>query len=229
MPCHEPGSLESKDDWRWASQLFRTISLGEGLYRAVLFSMEITEIVAVHDFNVTRDSIEVKEPYTDRKLVPPGFGRPVVGGLLGCQGLEVGSKCCQGINWTHPSASCITIPDPVQVVEKAETVVVIPQRCGDGRLELGDSALMQEPLEIAGQGMGRVEECDDGNDLDGDGCDGACRIEAETNCSYHHNTNMSQIGVVLSLGVEVPRFQMGRNPLHRGLAAESVCIIRFCG
>ena len=227
MPCHVPGSLENKDDWQWASQLFRSISLGPGRYRAVLFSMDLTEIVAVHDFNLTSDTIELKAPYTER-IVPEGFGRPIVGGLFGCQALEVGSKCCVGMNWTKPGASCVGIPDPIEVEVEEDSVVKIPQRCGDGRLEFGD-APFHEPIETAGQRDGRVEECDDGNTIGGDGCDQACRIEADTNCTYQHNWNISQVGTTFVLGMQVPRFQMGRNPVHQGLVAESVCVLRFCG
>jgi cysteine-rich repeat protein len=207
MPCHKPGSLANVNEWRWASHHFITSSLGEGEYHVVLFSMDIKEIIATASMNVTANTIE-KRPST-HDFVPPDSGGSIDGGLKGCEALVVTSRCCMVGN----ISDCVKLPDPTGIgVNEDDLVVILPQRCGDGRLELGGAAASQQgqltfagpvlvPLESAKERDGRAEECDDGNNVNGDGCDAGCRIEANTNCSYHPNTNFSRTGPRLCFDV----------------------------
>ena len=189
MPCHKPGSLTNTDEWKWASNLFRSPSLGEGLYHAVLFSMDIMEIIATAAINVTAETIEFKPPATEA-IVPPDSGLSMGGGLRGCQALVVASACCMGGN----SSSCVKVPDPTGFGELDDASAGIPQRCGDGKLELGRPEPFLVPLNSAKERDGRTEECDDGNNVNADGCDTYCQIEANTNCSYFQNFNFSRKG-----------------------------------
>ena len=235
-PCHQPGSLENVDEWRWASMpQFMTTSMGPGTYHAVLFSMDLEEIVATSNISLT-------SPTPENEVVPPET-YAMVGGLMGCEALNVGSRCCLGLNRTQPGWTCVVPPRPRERTEDESgggsdtDPKTLPKRCGDGKLELelptsmateGQTETSLAPLEYDGQGDGRLEQCDDGNLVNGDGCDSECYIERNTNCTYLKNTNFTRLSPAW-VDIAESTWQMGENPTNSFWSAESRCIVRRCG
>jgi cysteine-rich repeat protein len=79
-------------------------------------------------------------------------------------------------------------------VDRTEALIIIVYDCGDGVLEQG-------------------EQCDDGNDANGDGCTSACRIEL---CGDH---------LVNNSGLE----QCDDGNLESGDGCSETCTVEFCG
>ena len=59
-----------------------------------------------------------------------------------------------------------------------------PVTCGDGAFDTSDDG-------------SKVEQCDDGNSEDGDGCDGSCRIEAGARCDENKDGQKSRCAKVV--------------------------------
>lgn len=59
-----------------------------------------------------------------------------------------------------------------------------PVTCGDGAFDTSDDG-------------SKVEQCDDGNSEDGDGCDGSCRIEAGARCEDNRDGQKSRCAKVV--------------------------------
>jgi cysteine-rich repeat protein len=176
LPCQTPGSPDNQE-WRKGSLQFKSTSLGIGKYRAVLFSMDVKEVTAIYDYDIKIENV--------------GDARTMGGGVQGCNGLYIGSRCCQN------TTMCVVLPDRLDPYNRPQDNR-LPKRCGDGRLELY-APPQETPMTTDQERDGRIEECDDGKNDDGDGCDANCRIEPNTNCNYYNSPLSLQKGVCCNI------------------------------
>ncbi|HEX2882073.1 MAG TPA: DUF4215 domain-containing protein, partial [Polyangiaceae bacterium] len=96
---------------------------------------------------------------------------------------ELGEPCDDGDNFTADGCtpfceiepSCDDNPLTTGVVEGNQTLIGCTSKCGDGVILVSDVN----------------EECDDGNLIDGDGCDDTCQVEAGWECAVDSGTTLS--------------------------------------
>jgi cysteine-rich repeat protein len=179
----------------WASQVIQQKSTGPGMYYVRVFSYSAQEIVAQDGKLYTSDNI-------------PGLELPADGGALAWPGGLTSCKPPSGMTdpWALGATDCQTVL--VLTLIEGEIPVVqdesIPTRCGDGKLSPSNN-----------------EQCDDGNDIKGDGCDDACVIEINSACSYKSNDNVTSWSQEVSPGESVLMYQW--------VPGESTCERRKCG
>ena len=217
MECH----LRTNRTVSWSGQVIQQKSPGDGRYYARLYSGLHSEVVATasnffmnclpveeeaeasEDSEAEDQDAETTCDVLNGATAVPGLIRPLdgagimKGGLLDCiprSGTDVwglGARCTVEV----PSFAGIVAEE---VIEEDSDV---PKRCGDGKLSPSNN-----------------EECDDGNQFDGDGCDLLCKLEVNTACSYESNHNVTS-WIDFSSGER----------MYQWYPSESTCIRKKCG